>query len=100
MISIKIDTKNAHPSAKKTKNTLFHRIAHSRAESTKNTFFAFFFHFLKINEKYRYLGRIMEICGLFLAYKDKKRDYGRQRIVENEVLEKNSRNRKKAKKVL
>ena len=39
MISIKIDTKNADPSAKKAKKRLFELSTHPSAENEKNTFF-------------------------------------------------------------
>ena len=68
MISIKIDTKNAHPTAKKLKKRLFRLSARPSAENEKNTFFSKILSFLKIHEKSRFLEQIMEIFVIFFAF--------------------------------
>ncbi len=51
VISIKIDTKNAHPTAKKAKKRLFRLSAHPSAENEKNTFFSKILSFFENSRK-------------------------------------------------
>ena len=51
MISIKIDTKNAHPSAKKAKKRLFELSTHPSAENEKNTFLSKILSFFENSRK-------------------------------------------------
>ena len=88
VISIKSDTKNTHPSAKKAKKRLFELSTHPSAENEKNTFFSKILSFLKIHEKSRFLEQIMEIFVIFFAFFNEKVVYARQRTVDIYVWKK------------
>ena len=51
VISIKIDTKNTHPTAKKAKKRLFRLGAHPSAENEKNTFLSKILSFFEYSRK-------------------------------------------------
>ncbi len=82
---------------KRPKNDFFDSVL-ILVQKTKTTrFFRKFCHFLKIDEKNRFLEHILEILGIFLAFFNEKVANARQRIVEIEVLENISGFEKKAK---
>ncbi len=88
VISIKIDTKSAHPTVKSAKKRLFWPSARPIAKNEKTRFFRKFCHFLEITEKSRFLEQKLKNFSIFWVFFHKKIVYAMHKIVEPSVVRK------------
>ena len=71
---------------KRPKNDFLNSVRILVQKTKKTRFFQKFCHFLKIHEKSRFLGQILEICAVFLAFFNEKVVSARQRTVEISIF--------------
>ncbi len=66
---------------KRPKNDFLNSVRILVQKTKKTRFYRKFCHFLNIHEKSRFLGQILEIFAVFLAFFNEKSGYARQRTI-------------------